>query len=60
MAFIDVTKALDTDSRELLREVLAKCGFPPKFVKMVRMVHDDMTTTVLVNKGDSAQFEVKT
>jgi len=60
MAFIDITKAFDTVARELLWDILTRSGCPAKFVKMVRLMHEQMTATVLVNKGDSNPFNVTT
>jgi len=60
MAFIDLTKAFDTVDRELLWEVLARYGCPPKFIRLIRLLHDQMLATVLINSGDSEPFEVKT
>ena len=60
MAFIDLTKAFDTVDRELLWEVLARYGCPPKFIRIIRLLHDQMMATVLISGGDSEPFEVKT
>ena len=60
MGFIDLTKAFDTVSRELLWEVLAKYGCPLKFIRMVKLMHVGMMATVLDNDGGSEPFEVRT
>ena len=60
LAFIDLTKEFDTVARELLWDVLARSGCPRKFINMIKLMHDQMTVTVLVNDGDSTPFEVKT
>ena len=36
MAFVDLTKAFDTVSREGLWKIMAKYGCPDKFISMVR------------------------
>ena len=33
MTFVDLTQAFDTFSRGGLREIMAKCGCPPRFIK---------------------------
>ena len=43
MAFIDLTKAFDTVDRKSLWNILGKISCPPKFVTMVRLLHEDMT-----------------
>ena len=54
MVFIDLTKAFDTVSREGLWSILSKLGCPRKFVKMIRLFHDDMNGLVL-SKGETSQ-----
>ena len=51
MTFVDLTKAFDTVSREGLWEIMAKFGFPTKFIAMVRQFHDGMLARVQ-NDGD--------
>ncbi|PFX13419.1 Retrovirus-related Pol polyprotein from type-1 retrotransposable element R2 [Stylophora pistillata] len=59
LAIIDLTKAFNTVARELLWDVLVRSGCPRKFINMIKLMHDQMTTTVLVNDGNSTPFEVK-
>ena len=54
--FIDLTKAFDTVNREDLWDVLTRYGCPPKFVKIIRLFHADMTGQVLSNGGHSDPF----
>ena len=42
MAFVDLSKAFDTVSREGLWKIMAKFGCPTKFIAMVRQFHDGM------------------
>ena len=42
MAFVDLTKAFDTGSRDGLWKIMAKFGFPPRYIAMVRQFHDGM------------------
>ena len=47
ITFVDLNKAFDSVSRESLWKILAKFGCPKKFVKIVRLFHDDMVSRVL-------------
>lgn len=60
LAFIELTKAFDTVARELLWDVLARSGCARKLINMIKLMHDQMTSTALVNDGASTPFEVKT
>ena len=42
MTFVDLTKSFDTVSREGLWKIMARFGFPTKFIAMVRQFHDVM------------------
>ncbi len=44
--FVDFVKALDTVPREMLFKVLARLGFPPKIVNLVRVFHESVTLEV--------------
>ncbi len=54
MAFVDLSKAVDTVQRELLWDVLLGFGCPNKFVNILRQFHDGMTARVSI---DRQQFE---
>ena len=56
--FVDLNKAFDSESRESLWKILAKFGCPEKFVKMVRLFHDDVVARVLNDGGSSEPFQV--
>ena len=45
-AFIDLTKAFDTVSREGLWKIMAKYGCPAKFIKIVQHLHEGMHARV--------------
>ena len=47
MTFVDLTKALDTVSRDGLSKTMAKFGCSPRFIAMVCQFHDDMHARVL-------------
>ncbi|KAL2088694.1 hypothetical protein ACEWY4_015593 [Coilia grayii] len=60
-AFIDLTKAFDSVNRTALWRALSKIGCPNKYLKILRMLHDDMTVTVVGNSGcETAPFKVHT
>ena len=42
LTFVDLTKAFDTVSREGLWKIMAKFGYPAKFIAIVRQFHDGM------------------
>jgi len=58
MAFIDLTKAFDSVGRELLWKILSKAGCPEKFIKIMRLLHDDMTAVVISNGEATDSFGV--
>ena len=58
IAFIDLSKAFNWISRELLWETLARFGCPEKFIWMLRLLHDDKLTTVKTNGNNSETFKV--
>ena len=54
MLFVDFVKAFDTVPREMLFSVLARLGFPPKIVNLVRLFHENVTLEVdLDDDGNS-------
>ena len=42
ITFVDLTKAFDTVSRDGLWKIMAKFGFPPRYIAMLRQFHDGM------------------
>ena len=46
IAFVDLTKAFDTVSRDGLFKLLAKIGCPPKLLCLIRAFHDGMQSAV--------------
>ena len=58
ITFVDLNKAFDSVSRKGLWKILAKFCCPEKFVKMVRLFHDDMVAIVLNDGGSSKPFQV--
>ena len=58
LLFIDLTKAFDTVSRPGLWSILSKLGCSPKFISMVRSLHDGMMARVIENGNVSDPFPV--
>ena len=58
MAFVDLTKAFDTVSRDGLWKIMAKLGCPPRFIAMVRQFHDRMQARVQNDGEFSEPFEI--
>jgi hypothetical protein len=50
VAFLDLVKAFDTISRELLWEILTKLGCPQRFVDRIKALHD--TVLIQLKRGD--------
>ncbi len=58
VAFIDLSKAFDTINRDLLWKNLSKLGVPPKFLCILKQLHDGMQARVLTGQLQSESFEV--
>jgi exonuclease III len=58
VAFVDLSKAFDTVDRVLLWELLKKCGCPPKYISVLRELHDGMMARVCLGGEESEPFEV--
>ncbi|XP_045446396.1 uncharacterized protein LOC123654541 [Melitaea cinxia] len=58
LCFVDLEKAFDSVPREALWIVLAKIGCTEKFVRLLRLLHDDMECCVAVNDDQSDFFTV--
>ena len=56
--FVDFVKAFDTVPREMLFKVLARLGFPPKIVNLVRVFHENVTLEVDLD-GDGNTIIIK-
>ena len=59
IAFIDLQKAFDTVNRELLWTVLEKFGTPPKFLTILKKLHENMSATVLASGERSPPFNIE-
>ena len=56
--YVDLTKAFDTVSREGLWRIMAKYGCPPKFISIIRLLHDGMMARVQDDGNSSEPFLV--
>ena len=54
MTFVDLTKSFDTVSRDGFWKIMAKFGFPPRYIAMVRQFHDD-TQERVQNDGEYSE-----
>ena len=58
MVFVDLTKAFDTVNRSLLWEALRRFGCPPKFLTIIRDLHEG-TMARIVSQGERSEpFDV--
>ncbi|KAG6444869.1 hypothetical protein O3G_MSEX003550 [Manduca sexta] len=58
LCFVDLEKAFDSVPREALWIIMTKLGCPDKFVRLLRLLHDDMACCVTVNDEQSEFFSV--
>ena len=58
MTFVDLTKAVDTVSRDGLWKIMADVGCPPRYIAMVRQFHDGMQARVQNDGEYSEPFPV--
>ena len=59
IAFIDLPKAFDLESRDGLFQILPKIGCPPKLQSMIESFHTHMKGTVQFNGSSSRPFEIR-
>ena len=57
-AFADLTKAFDTISRDKLWKILARAGCPPKFLTILRQLHEGQQRQVKHNGSLSGSFPI--
>ena len=58
IVFVDLTKAFDTVPRPMLWGVLSKFGCPPKFLAVLRSLHEGARASVVQSGGKSEWFPV--
>lgn len=58
VAFIDLAKAFDTVNRDLLWQILERFGTPPKFLSVLKKLHEDTQATVLAYGERSEPFNI--
>ena len=59
LAFVDLTKALDTVNRDLLWNNLRKFGCPPTFIAILQQFHTGMCAQVVMTGSQSSRFPVE-
>ena len=57
-AFVDLTKAFDTVSLDGLWKILARLGCPPKFLTILRQLHESQQGQVKHNGSLSGSFPI--
>ena len=57
-AFVDLTKAFDTVSRDELLKILARLGCPPKFLTILCQLHEGQQDQVKHNGSLSGSFPI--
>ncbi|WP_419617636.1 reverse transcriptase domain-containing protein, partial [Thiolapillus sp.] len=57
-AFVDLTKAFDTVSRNGLWKILARLGCPPQFLTILRQLHEGQQGQVKHNGSLSGSFPI--
>ena len=57
-AFVDLTKAVDTVSRDGLWKILARLGCPSKFLTILRQLHEGQQGQVKHNRSLSGSFPI--
>ena len=57
-AFADLTKAFDTVSHNGLWKILARQGCPPKFLTIIRQLHESQQSQVKHNGSLSGSFPI--
>ena len=58
MVFVDLTKAFDTVNRFLLWEALRRFGCPPKFLTIIRDLHEGAMARIVSQGERSEPFDV--
>ena len=56
--YVDLTKAFDTVSRDVLWKIMTKFGIPDKFIAIIRSFHEGMQASVKVEGESSKTFQV--
>ena len=59
LAFIDLTKAFDTVSRQSLYLTLKSIGCPPKLLNVITSFHEEMSACIQFDGNTSERFEIK-
>ncbi len=59
MAFIDLTKTIDSINREAFWNVFSRFGCPTYFIPILSLLHHKMTATVLINGTETEPFIIR-
>ena len=59
LAFVDLTKALDTVNRDLILNILRKFGCPPTFITTLQQFHTGMCAQIVMAGSQSSSFPVE-
>ena len=59
IAFINLTKAFDLVSRDVLFRILAKIGFPPKLLSVIQSFHIDMKGVMQFDDSSLEAFSIR-
>ena len=59
LAFVDLTKALDTVYRDLLWNILRKFGCPPTFIAILQQIHTGKCAQVVMAGSHSSCFPLE-
>ena len=59
LAFVDLTKAVDTVNRDLLWNILRKFGCPPTLIAILQQFHTGMCAQVVMAGSQSSSFPVE-
>ena len=59
IAFIALITAIDSINREAIWNVQSRFGCPTNFITILRLLHDKMTATVLINGTDTELFTMR-
>ena len=59
IAFVDLAKAFDLVSRDVLFKILAKIGCPPTLLSITQTFHKDMKWTIVYDGSTSEAFDIR-
>ncbi|KAL1447078.1 hypothetical protein WDU94_005521 [Cyamophila willieti] len=60
IAFVDISKAFDSVNRDALFKILEHIKCPPNILSILKLLHQNTTSSVLIDGESSESFEVRT